>query len=60
MAFKIKRFISPINNNSNEDPIDPVMEAHAAKYYRRKEFEKTGKNKVAKSVKTEGASKGIK
>jgi len=60
MAFKVKRFISPIKNNSNEDPVDPVMEAYASKYKRRKEFEKTGKNKVAKSVKTEGASKGIK
>ena len=60
MEFKVKRFISPIKNNSNEDPVDPVMEAYAAKYNRKKEFEKTGKNKIAKSIKTEGVSKGVK
>ena len=54
MAFKIKKFLSPIKNNSNEDPVDPVMEAYAAKYNRKKEFEKTGKNKIAKTTEIKG------
>ena len=53
MAFRITPFF-------NKETIeDQVMEAYASKYKRRKEFEKTGKNKVAKSVKTEGISKGV-
>ncbi len=54
MAFRITPFFN------KETAEDPVMEAYAAKYKRRKEFEKTGKNKVAKSVETESASKGVK
>ena len=68
MAFKIKRFISPVSmlkpgkmidpgkvNTESGTTGDPVMDAHHAKQKRKKEFSDAGgKNKVAKTTEIKG------
>ena len=48
------------NASKNYNPEDPVLNAYAKSYYKNKKREKTGKSEVAKAVKTEGVSKGVK
>jgi hypothetical protein len=68
MAFKIKRFISPVSmlkpgkmidpgkvNTESGTTGDPVMDAYHAKQKRKKEFSADGnKNKVAKTTEIKG------
>ena len=68
MAFKIKRFISPVSmlkpgkmidpgkvNTESGTTGDPVMDAYHAKQKHKKEFSDAGgKNKVAKTTETKG------
>ena len=68
MAFKIKRFISPVSmlkpgkmidpgkvNTESGTTGDPVMDAYHAKQKREKEFSDAGgKNKVAKTTEIKG------